>query len=331
MLGPGFAFGVGTAVSPSGSALGAVPAFPMLAALPVGPKAAFPPWLGFFVLVMPYLAGALAGPDDGAHRLNYGFKILGSLAELLGGSVGTAALPRLSRAVTSGNHEEEHKTFRDTLEISLLLLAPMAVFCLMLSHNIIRLVFQRGQFTPGATGIMTTIFFYYSLSLLPFAFLRLLNFCLFARREPGVYLRLTLLHYGLVLTFDLFYVGVLRFGEIGIPLGFLTGSLIACGLSIRRNLGDLDVTLDRVLGRFALKNLAAAFFAALTVGALRLWLPSPDTTSRDFTFLCITCGLGSVVYLATLAALRALPWHNWACSGHVKMYPEVTSPIDSFG
>jgi hypothetical protein len=61
MLGPGFAFGAGTAVSPSGSALGAVPAFPMLAALPVGPKAAFPPWLGFFVLVMPYLAGALAG------------------------------------------------------------------------------------------------------------------------------------------------------------------------------------------------------------------------------------------------------------------------------
>ena len=61
MLGPGFSVGVGTAVSPSGSALGAIPAFPMLAALPVGGKAAFPPWLGFFVLVTPYLAGALAG------------------------------------------------------------------------------------------------------------------------------------------------------------------------------------------------------------------------------------------------------------------------------
>ena len=60
-LGPGFSFGLGTAVSPSGSALGAVPAFPMLAAMPVGQKAAFPPWLGFFVLVMPYLAGAIAG------------------------------------------------------------------------------------------------------------------------------------------------------------------------------------------------------------------------------------------------------------------------------
>jgi hypothetical protein len=61
LLGPGFAFGIGTAVSPSGSALGKVPAFPMLAAMPVDAKAAFPPWLGLFVLALPYLAGVLAG------------------------------------------------------------------------------------------------------------------------------------------------------------------------------------------------------------------------------------------------------------------------------
>jgi hypothetical protein len=61
LLGPGFSFGIGTAVSPAGSALGQVPAFPMLAALPVDPRAAFPAWLGFFVLAVPYLAGVLAG------------------------------------------------------------------------------------------------------------------------------------------------------------------------------------------------------------------------------------------------------------------------------
>jgi hypothetical protein len=57
-LGPGFAFGVGTAVTPTGSVLGAVPAFPMLAALPttVGPA-----WVPVLVLAMPYLAGLFAG------------------------------------------------------------------------------------------------------------------------------------------------------------------------------------------------------------------------------------------------------------------------------
>ncbi len=261
-------------------------------------------WQGV-VIVERIIASFL--PAGTLTALNYGFKILGSMAELLGGSVGTAALPVLSRAVTSGDRVEEHRTFRDTLEISLLLLTPMAVFCLMLAHNVIRLVFQRGQFTSGATGVMTVIFFYYSLSLLPYAFVRLLSFCLFARREPAVYFRLTLLHYSLVLMFDLFYVGVLRVGAKGIPLGFLTGSLIACAFAVRRNLGGLDVVLDGLLGRFALKNLAAAAFSAIGVGTLRFWLSPPATATQDFTFLCIICGSGSLVYLGTLAALRALP------------------------
>ncbi len=159
---------------------------------------------------------------------------------------------------------------------------------------------------------MTAIFFYYSLSLLPFAFVRLLSFALFARREPNVYLRLTTLNYGLILVFDLFYVGVLRFGAKGIPLGFLTGSLLASGLAIRRNLGNLHVTLNRALGLFTLKNILGAFSAIVVVALLRFGLPHPQTGMQDFTFLCITCGLGSVAYLATLAALNALPMSQLA-------------------
>ena len=60
-LGPGFAFGSGTVVGPTGSALAQLPAFPMLAALPPGVHAAMPGWIGPAVLAMPYLAGVLAG------------------------------------------------------------------------------------------------------------------------------------------------------------------------------------------------------------------------------------------------------------------------------
>jgi hypothetical protein len=58
-LGPGFALGAGTVVAPTGSTLGAVPIFPMLAALPAGarPDGLVP----LLVLAVPYLAGALGG------------------------------------------------------------------------------------------------------------------------------------------------------------------------------------------------------------------------------------------------------------------------------
>jgi hypothetical protein len=60
-LGPGFAFGAGTVVAPTGSALAQLPAFPMLAALPPGLHSAVPGWIEPIVLAVPYLAGGLGG------------------------------------------------------------------------------------------------------------------------------------------------------------------------------------------------------------------------------------------------------------------------------
>jgi hypothetical protein len=56
--GPGFAVGVGTTVSPLGTDLGPVPAFPMLAALP---GSDVPVWVGVLALLVPLAAGVGAG------------------------------------------------------------------------------------------------------------------------------------------------------------------------------------------------------------------------------------------------------------------------------
>jgi hypothetical protein len=60
-VGPGFAFGTGTIVAPTGSALGRLPAVPLLAALPPGVHASMPGWLAPVVMALPYLAGATGG------------------------------------------------------------------------------------------------------------------------------------------------------------------------------------------------------------------------------------------------------------------------------
>jgi putative peptidoglycan lipid II flippase len=204
-------------------------------------------------------------------------------------------------------HEEERKTFKDISEIGLFLTSPAVVFCLMLSHDIIRLVFERGNFTPAATGLMSRVFFYYCLSLLPLSFIRLLTFYLFARNESGAFLRLSLLLYSLNLGFDLFYVGVLRWGAKGIPLGLLVASTLVCALSIRRNLGDLRQALGRAEVYLASKNLLGAILTAMAVWALRLCLAPPHSGFQNFIYLCELCGAGSVAYLAALAALRVFP------------------------
>ena len=61
MLGPGFAVGAGTVAAPTGSVLGQIPAFPLLAALPTGTHGSGPGWLAAAMLAVPYLAGAVGG------------------------------------------------------------------------------------------------------------------------------------------------------------------------------------------------------------------------------------------------------------------------------
>ena len=239
--------------------------------------------------------------------LNWGLKIISTLAELLAGTIGTVALPALSRAVVHEDREEEHRTFQDTLEIGLVLISPAALFCLMLPRNIVRLIFERGNFTAGAAAVMTCVFFYYSLTLLAYSSLRVLTFYLFARRESAVFARLSALQYTLTVAFDLFYVGVLCLGAKGIPLGLLTALAVTLLFAYLRDLARLRQALNRYLGRFALKNLAACSLAALTIIALRAWIRAPATSLQNLVYLCELCGAASVVYLLVLSASRAIP------------------------
>jgi putative peptidoglycan lipid II flippase len=245
-------------------------------------------------------------PPGTLTALNWGFKIMSTLAELLAGSVGTAALPALAKAFARQAKTEEHRTFQDTLKTSLALVCPAVVFCLLLDRHIIRLVFERGNFTPEATTLMSTVFFYYSLSLLLFSFLRVLTFYLFARNEPGLFFRLCILLYGTNVAFDLLYVGALRIGAIGIPLGMLTSLILTCGLAIYRNVAELRLALDRTLRIFTLKNLLGSGVAAVAVWGLSTWMGSPATGVGNFVSLCVVCSIGSLVFFATLAATRAV-------------------------
>jgi Family of unknown function (DUF6350) len=82
--GPGFALGTGTVVAPSGVHLGAVPAFPLLAALPS--DGSQPWWVGALVTV-PMVAGAVVGTLVVRRYPVYGLDV----AALRGGIAGVCA------------------------------------------------------------------------------------------------------------------------------------------------------------------------------------------------------------------------------------------------
>ncbi|MGE5327321.1 MAG: murein biosynthesis integral membrane protein MurJ, partial [Deltaproteobacteria bacterium] len=244
--------------------------------------------------------------------LGYGMKIMSTMSELIAGSVGTAALPTLARAFAQQRAEEVRRAVSNAFRIILLWACPAMVFCLLLPTPVIRLVFERGNFTPQATALMGRVFFCYSLSLLLFAILRIIIIYLFAQNEAMAFLRLATLQYGLTIALDLLFVGVFRWTAAGIPLALATSLTVACALALARNIGGIRTCLDKALAGFFARMLAASGLAALTVWGLRVTLPAPHTAIGNFLFLCETCGAGTLVFFAAAIALRSIELSQFA-------------------
>ncbi len=88
-LGTGFAVGTGTAVAPTGVTLGPLPAFPLLATLPGAGSAPAPAYL---LLLVPVVAGAVAGVVVARRAADLGPAQAAGWAALTGPAVGIAVV-----------------------------------------------------------------------------------------------------------------------------------------------------------------------------------------------------------------------------------------------
>ncbi|HLW78834.1 MAG TPA: lipid II flippase MurJ, partial [Terriglobia bacterium] len=169
-----------------------------------------------------------------------------------------------------------------------------------------RLAFQHGNFTAESTALMSMIFFYYSWSLLLYSGVRILTFYLFARQQAGAYLRLSVLQYGLNVVFDLAFVGVLRVGAKGIPLGLVTTLAVIVAFALYRDLAGFRRAFDRSLALFGIKIVSASALTSIVVWGLRLWVRAPLGGAQSLLYLIELCGAGSLVFFAALAGLGAV-------------------------
>ena len=253
-------------------------------------------WQGL-VLVERVIASFL--PAGSLTALNYGFKILATLSGLLVGSLGTAVLGSLSVAAARKSAEEEQRTFRHTLELTLMAVAPLMVLCLMLNQEIIRFIFQRGEFSREATHLMAQVFFWYSLSLICYSFLRSLNFYFFARAESWVFYRLFLMQCLLAAGSYLVFFS-LGLGILSIPLGLLAALTLTTLAVFIRNLGGLRFLMDKHFARLATLLLGGSLLTWLTIRLLRPGMTPPATGLDHFFYLAILSAAGAGVFLLTL-------------------------------
>jgi putative peptidoglycan lipid II flippase len=185
----------------------------------------------------------------------------------------------------------------------LFVLLPAAAAVLVLSEPMIRLVYQRGEFTPDQTTLVATALFWFAFSLPANGLFLLLTRTFFSLQRPWVP---TLIAAGNLAVTAGAALGLYQLGVGGIvaatAIATLASVVVQCVI-LRRILGGLE--LGRLLDTGLRIALASAALAAVALG---VWELLDGILGRgllgQIVSLSTALAAGGLVYLGAAKLLR---------------------------
>ena len=259
-----------------------------------------------FNLVLNSVLGSLIS-DQAPRAIDAAFRIYMLPQGMFSVAIATVLFPTLSRLAARRDFEGLRNTMGNGLRQICLLLIPAAVITLVLAEPITRLVYQRGEFGPASTELVSTALFWFSFSL-PFSGVNLLlTRTFFSLQRP--WLPTVLAAANLAVTAAVSLALYEPLGIAGPVIGTAVGTAVMTvfqGTALRRELhGSLQ---GRRTAAAVAKMLVAA--AALGVVAYFTWSFLDDQLGRGLAaqVVSVSGGIlaGAVVY-GGMALLLSVP------------------------
>src|SRR5918994_5064770 len=256
-----------------------------------------------FNLVINSLFGTLVS-DRAPAAIDKAFRIYMLPQGMFSVAVATVVFPTLSRFAARRAYGDLRATMANGMRQIVLLLLPAAAAILVLSEPMIRLVYERGEFGPSQTELVSTALFWFAFSL-PFnGLFLLLTRTFFSLQRPWVP---TAISAG---NLTITAVGALAlYGPFGVG-GIVAATAIATAASVTAQCVILrDVLGGLELGRLIDSSMRiGAASAALAGVAYLTWTVLDDALGRGLAAqifeMAAALGAGLAVYVGVVAALR---------------------------
>jgi putative peptidoglycan lipid II flippase len=255
-----------------------------------------------FNLVINSLFGSLVS-DQAPAAIDKAFRIYQLPQGIFSVAIATVLFPTLARFAARGDHDDLRATMANGMRQILFILIPAAAAVLVLSEPMIRLVYQRGEFTADQTELVATALFWFAFSLPTNGLFLLLTRTFFSLQRPWLPTaiaagNLAVTALAALALYDLGVGGIVAATAIA-----TAASVVAQAVILRRVLDGLE--LGRLADATARIVLASAALAAASLG---VWELLDEALGRglggQLASLGTALGLGGLVYLGAARLLR---------------------------
>ena len=169
----------------------------------------------------------------------------------------SAALPTMSRLAAEGDMEKLKDTLSFSFRSIFLIMIPSTVGVMVLSEPIIRVFFQRGQFSSYSTMITSSALLFYALGLFAFGGIRILTSCFYSLKDTKTPVKVA--GFCLIINAILNVVLMFRLKVAGLALASSISALI--------NFSVLSYILEKRIGRFTKNDLISYFIRVILISA----------------------------------------------------------------
>jgi putative peptidoglycan lipid II flippase len=242
--------------------------------------------------------------DEAPAAIDKAFRIYQLPQGIFSVAIATVLFPTLARFANAGEIDNLRATMANGMRQILFVLVPAAAAILALSDPMIRLVYQRGEFSPAETTIVATALFWFAFSLPTNGLYLLQTRTFFSLQKPWQATALATID--LVVSTLAALVLYSPFGVGGIVAGTGIGTTVAVvaqAVILRRRFGGLE--LRRLTSTSIRITIAAAALAG--VGWL-VWDVLDQALGRGLVGQVISLGaglgVGGLVYVAVAKLLR---------------------------
>jgi putative peptidoglycan lipid II flippase len=208
-----------------------------------------------------FVSSIFASHEPGAVSwLDYAFRLLYLPIGLFGVALGTIATAGLARRAAEADLEGLRTTLRQSLSMLAYLTVPATVGLMVLGVPVVRLLYERGRFTPADTQATAVALFLYSFGLVGYTGVKLLAPAFYALGRPRVPLAASVL--AVVTNLTVILLGHAALGYRAIALGTALGAILNTGLlalMFERKVGGLR-------GHGLLRRIARMLVAAAVMG-----------------------------------------------------------------
>jgi putative peptidoglycan lipid II flippase len=196
--------------------------------------------------------------------LNYGFRLMQFPIGIFGIAIATVTMASVGHHVARNELGKLRQTLASSLRLAACLTFPATVGLIFFRQEIVRLLFERGLFTPTHTLETSRVVFLYSLGLFSYSAVKILVPTFYAFEDTRTPVRLSVLTVAVKIALN--FAMIRPLGFLGLALATSVASWINMALLIRK----LRHSTGGFLGRAELNAYLRIGLAALAMGGLSL-------------------------------------------------------------